>query len=68
VQLHIDIENMLINVIVNQKVIMVVTKICGSKVGRKEIFINYVVIEVWEVFMSINTMVFDFNNSSINPC
>jgi hypothetical protein len=48
-----DIENMLINVIANQKVIMVVTKICGSKVGKKEVFINYVVIKVWEVFMQL---------------
>jgi hypothetical protein len=53
VQLHIDIENMPINVIANQKVIMVVTKICGSKVGKKEIFINYVVIKVWEVFIQL---------------
>lgn len=52
-QLHIDIENMLINVIANQKVIMVVTKICWSKVGKKEVFINYVVIKVWEVFMQL---------------
>ncbi len=52
-QLHIDIENMPINVIANQKVIMVVTKICGSKVGKKEIFINYVVIKVWEVFIQL---------------
>jgi hypothetical protein len=44
VQLHIDIENMLNNVIANQKAIVVVTKICGSKVGRKEVLINYVVI------------------------
>ncbi len=44
---------MLINVIANQKVIMVVTKICGSKVGKKEVFINYVVIKVWEVFMQL---------------
>ncbi len=42
-----------INVIANQKVIMVVTKICGSKVGKKEIFINYVVIKVWEVFIQL---------------
>lgn len=42
-----------IDVIANQKVIMVVTKICGSKVGKKENFINYVVIEVWEVFMQL---------------
>jgi hypothetical protein len=53
VQLHIDIENMLINVIANQKFIMVVTKICRSKVGKKEAFINYVVFEVWEVFMQL---------------
>jgi hypothetical protein len=44
---------MLINVIANQKAIVVITKICESKVGRKEVRINYVAIKVWEVFMQL---------------